>query len=173
MKEEIISWIKTIIITLLAVFLINTFIFRTVQVQGSSMQPTLAQHDRMIVWRLFYSPAFLDVIVLQHTDGDFHVKRILGTPGDRVDYVNGEMIVNGMIINEPYIMLEESRNGFIFEDLCQFDDCNVIPDDYFLVLGDNRNNSGDSRYYGLINSSQIIGRAALRFLPFDSFGTIE
>ena len=172
-KEEIVSWVKTIGGTLVAVFLINMFVFRTVEVQGSSMYPTLAHGERVIVWKLFYSPDFSDIIVLEHIDGNLHVKRILGTPGDHVDYVNGELIVNGEVISEPYIAPEPSMNGFTLERLCQFDDCTVIPEGYFLVLGDNRNRSGDSREYGLIHESQIMGRAVLRFFPFSDFGTIN
>jgi len=176
-KAEIFSWIKTVGGTLLAVFLINMFILRTVEVQGSSMYPTLAHGERIIVWQLFYSPDFSDIIVLEHTDGNLHVKRVLGMPGDHVDYVNGEMVINGAVISEPYIAPEFSTNGFTFENLCRirngFDDCNVIPEGYFLVLGDNRNRSGDSREYGLIHETQIMGRATLRFLPFSDFGIVN
>ena len=172
-KQEIISWIRTIGGTLIAVFLINMFILRTVEVQGSSMYPTLAHGERIIVWQLFYSPSFSDIVVLEHTDGNLHVKRVLGMPGDHVDYINGEMIINGEVISEPYIAPEPSTNGFMFESLCQFDDCAVIPEGYFLVLGDNRNRSGDSREYGLVHESQIMGRATLRFLPFSEFGVVN
>jgi len=176
-RAEIFSWIKTIGGTLVAVFLINMFVLRTVEVQGSSMYPTLAHGERIIVWQLFYFPDFSDIIVLEHTDGNLHVKRVLGTPGDRVDYVDGEMVINGEVISEPYIALEPSTNGFTFENLCHirngFDECNVIPEGYFLVLGDNRNRSGDSREYGLIHESQVMGRATLRFLPFSEFGIVN
>ena len=176
-RAEIFSWIKTIGGTLVAVFLINMFVLRTVEVQGSSMYPTLAHGERIIVWQLFYLPDFSDIIVLEHTDGNLHVKRVLGTPGDRVDYVDGEMVVNGEVISEPYIALEPSTNGFTFENLCQIrnglGECNVIPEGYFLVLGDNRNRSGDSREYGLIHESQVMGRATLRFLPFSEFGIVN
>ena len=176
-RREVFSWIKTIGGTLVAVILINMFVLRTVEVQGSSMYPTLAHGERIIVWQLFYLPDFSDIIVLEHTDGNLHVKRVLGTPSDHVDYVNGEMVINGELISEPYIAREASTNGFTFESLCQirngFDECNVIPEGYFLVLGDNRNRSGDSREYGLIHESQVMGRATLRFLPFSEFGIVN
>lgn len=177
LKGEIISWSLTIAGTLVAVLLINTFIFRTVEVQGSSMYPTLVDGDRVIVWQLMYSPDFQDIIVLEHTSGDLHVKRVLGVAGDHVDYINGELIVNGVLIHEPYILGEPSQVGFLFENLCRMSaselECDEIPEGYFLVLGDNRNNSGDSREYGLIHYSQIMGRATLRFLPFSEFGFVE
>ena len=177
LKGEIISWSLTIAGTLLAVLLINMFVFRTVEVQGSSMYPTLVDGDRVIVWQLLYSPDFQDIIVLEHTNGDLHVKRVLGVAGDHVDYIDGELVVNGILINEPYILDEPSEVGFLFENLCRMRldevDCDEIPAGYFLVLGDNRNNSGDSREYGLIHESQIMGRATLRFLPFSEFGIVD
>jgi len=175
--HEALSWVVTIAGTLLAVLLINLFVFRTVEVQGSSMYPTLVDGDRVIVWQLMYTPSFQDIIVLEHTNGDLHVKRVLGVAGDHVDYINGELIVNGVVINEPYILDEPSELGFLFDNLCRLSanefDCDEIPAGYFLVLGDNRNNSGDSREYGLIHESQIMGRATLRFLPFSEFGFVN
>ena len=173
-KQEILSWVRTIGGTLLVVLLIQRFIFMAVEVQGSSMAPTFSDGQRVIVWQLFYVPEAFDVIVLEHTDGNHHIKRVLGTPGDRVDYIDGEMFVNDELIDEPYIMPEPSMNGFVLEGLCQlgsyqFTDCSVIPEEYFLVLGDNRNRSGDSREYGLIHQSQIMGRVVLRFWPLNDF----
>lgn len=175
--EEIISWAKTIVGTLVAVFLITTFVFRTVEVQGNSMNPTLIDGERIIVWQLLYSPTFSDIVVLEHTDGNLHVKRIIGTPGDHVDYIGGQMMINGEVLIERYVAEEVSFNDFVFEDLCGIRnhdaECDVIPDGYFLVLGDNRNRSGDSREYGLVHQSQIMGRVTLRFLPFSEFGMVE
>jgi signal peptidase I len=167
-KQEILSWIKTIVGTFVVVLLIRRFIFMAVEVQGASMAPTFSDRQRIIVWQLFYTPELFDVIVLEHTDGNHHIKRVLGTPGDRVDYIEGEMFINNELIDEPYIMQEPSRYGFNLEGVCQFD-CSVIPEGYFLVLGDNRNNSGDSREYGLVHESQIMGRVVLRFWPLSEF----
>jgi len=176
-QREIFSWIKTIGGTLIIFYLLTRFVFRTVEVQGHSMNPTLNNGERIFVWQLFYSPDFLDVIVLEHTDGNLHVKRIIGIPGDRIDYINGEMIINGDLVYESYILPEPSLNGFTFERLCGIrngdSSCEAIPEGYFLVLGDNRNRSGDSREYGLVHESQIMGRVALRFFPFNDFGIVE
>ena len=168
-KQEILSWVKTIGGTLLIVLLLQRFVFMAVEVQGASMEPTFENGQRVIVWQLLYTPNPFDVIVLEHTDGNHHIKRVLGTPGDRVDYFDGEMFINNELIDEPYIMQEPSTNSFILEAICQFDDCAVIPEGYFLVLGDNRNRSGDSREYGLVHESQIMGRVVLRFWPLRDF----
>lgn len=173
-KQEMLSWIKTIVGTFLVVLLIQQFVFMAVEVHGSSMAPTFSDRQRVIVWKIFYSPKPFDVIVLEHTDGNHHIKRVVGTPGDRVDYIDGELIVNDVVMNESYIMAEPSMNDFTLEEVCQlgssqFDDCSVIPEEYFLVLGDNRNRSGDSREYGLVHQSQVTGRVVLRFWPFNEF----
>jgi len=173
MKEEIFDFAKTLAKFSVAAFIIRAFVFNVAEVEGRSMQPTLSDGDRVIVWQLFYTPDLFDVVVLEYADGIYHVKRILGTPGDHVDYLDGQLVINGVVINEPYLYEEFSHSGFTFEQLCQFDACQVIPENYFLVLGDNRNNSGDSRRYGLVHRSQIVGRSVLRIAPFSEFGTFD
>lgn len=173
LAEEIYDLAKTVAKYTAITLIVRAFVFNLAQVEGRSMQPTLNDGDRVIVWQLFYTPSLFDVVVLEHTDGAYHVKRILGTPGDRVDYVDGNLTINGILIDEPYLLEDQSINNFEFEQLCQFDGCEVIPENYFLVLGDNRNNSGDSRRYGLVNQSQIVGRSVLRIAPFSKFGTFD
>ncbi|MCL2560584.1 MAG: signal peptidase I [Turicibacter sp.] len=167
--QEVTSWIKTICLTMIVVILIRRFIFMAVEVNGASMEPTFLDGQRVIVWQFFYSPNLFDVVVLEHTDGQHHIKRVLGAPGDRVDYIEGHLFINEQLVEEPYIMQEPSANGFTLEEICQFVQCGVIPDGYFLVLGDHRNRSGDSREYGLVHESQILGRVVMRFWPFEDF----
>jgi len=171
--REIFDFIKIFAKYTIVFLLIRTFVFSPTDVLGLSMQPTLSDGDRIIIWQLFYTPELFDVIVLEHTEGDHHVKRILGTPGDRVDYIEGELFINGELIDEPYIYDGPSTRGFVLEQLCQYDNCNVIPEDYFLVLGDYREGSGDSRNYGLVHRSQIIGRGVWRIAPFSKFGALD
>lgn len=173
LAEDIFDMVKTVAKFAVAGLIIRTFIFNTAEVKGSSMRPTLSNGDRLIVWQLFYTPDLFDVVVLEYEDNVHHIKRILGTPGDHVDYVDGQLVINGILVDEPYLYEDFSSNGFVFEQLCQFEDCNVIPENYFLVLGDNRNNSGDSRRYGLIHRSQIVGRSILRIAPFSEFGRLD
>lgn len=173
LKEEAIDFAKTFAIVAVIGLLIRAFVFNFADVEGNSMEPTLQHGDRLLVWQLFYRPSLFDIVILEHADGDLHVKRILGTPGDHVDYVDGQLFINGEYVEEDFVFDDISFNGFLFEELCQFENCEVIPDDYFLVLGDNRNVSGDSRLYGLIHASQIRGRNVLRIMPFSNFGTVE
>ena len=171
--EEFFGIIKGFVKAAIVFFIVRAFVFNFTEVEGRSMQPTLNDGDRVIVWQLFYTPELFDVVVLEHSQGIYHVKRILGTPGDRVDYINGEMFINNELIDEPYIYDGPSTRGFVLEQLCQFDNCDVIPEGYFLVLGDYREWSGDSRNYGLVRRSQILGRGVWRIAPFSAFGTFK
>ena len=170
--EIVFELVKGIVKAFIVFLIIRAFVLNLTEVQGRSMQPTLNDGEQIIVWQLFYKPGLFDVIVLEYTEGIYHVKRILGTPGDRVDYIDGEMFINGELIDEPYIYDGPSTRGFHLEQLCQFD-CEVIPEGYFLVLGDYREWSGDSRNYGLVHRSQIVGRGIWRVSPFSEFGTFR
>jgi len=161
------------IVAILVILAMRMFVFSPIEVSGRSMHPTLNDRDHVMVWRLFYTPSLFDIIVLDYSADDQHVKRVLGTPGDRVDYIDGELFINGELIDEPYIYAGISTRGFMLEDICQMDNCDVIPADYFLVLGDYRERSGDSRNYGLVHRSQIIGRVIWRIRPFAEFGTVN
>jgi len=173
LKEEIIDFAKTFAKYFIAVLIIRAFVFSPTEVSGRSMQPTLNDGDHVIVWQLFYTPSLFDVVVLEYSEGVHHVKRVLGTPGDRVDYIAGELFINNELIDEPYIYDGISTRGFRLEDICHLDICDVIPEDYFLVLGDYRERSGDSRNYGLVHRSQILGRAIWRVRPLSGFGTFD
>jgi len=171
LKAEIFDFAKTFAKFATIAIIVRSFVFNVAEVEGRSMQPTLSDGDRVVVWQLFYTPRLFDVVVLEHSENVYHVKRVLGTPGDHVDYVNGNLMINGILVEESYLYEDISWTGFYFEQLCQFDDCHVIPENYFLVLGDNRNVSGDSRLYGLVHRSQIVGRSVLRIAPFSQLGT--
>ena len=169
--EEVFGIAKGFVKAFIVFLIIRAFVLNLTEVQGRSMQPTLNDGEHIVVWQLFYRPGLFDVIVLEYTEDVYHVKRILGTPGDRVDYIDGEMFINGELINEPYIYDGPSTRGFLLEQLCPY--CDVIPEGYFLVLGDYREWSGDSRNYGLVHRSQIVGRGIWRVAPFSNFGTFD
>ena len=171
--EEIYDFAKSFAKMAAVVLIVRGFVFVPTEVSGRSMQPTLNDGDHVIIWQLFYTPSLFDVVVLEYSEGVHHVKRVLGTPGDRVDYIDGELFINDELIDEPYIYDGASTRGFRLEDICHLDVCDVIPEDYFLVLGDYREGSGDSRNYGLVHRSQILGRAIWRVRPFSEFGTFN
>ena len=170
---ELISWLKIIIGAILLVAFIQRFIFMSAQVHGRSMYPTLEDGQRVILWSLLFEPRHEDIIIMEHTTGDNYVKRIIGMPGDHVASSSGTIYINDIPKVEPHILISLTGRDFTLEEICQFNGCEVIPQDYYLVLGDNRNNSEDSRNFGLIHRSQIKGRVIWRFWPLTAFGSLN
>ncbi|MBQ3929092.1 MAG: signal peptidase I [Clostridia bacterium] len=164
------DWAKTIITMLVFVMLILTFVFRQVTVSGPSMNDTLHNADRLIITNFMYQPHNGDIIIASH--GDFYedaiVKRVIATQGQkiRIDYENSKVYVNGKELDEPYA----KGKTIMLSDMLDIPD--VIPEGYVFVMGDNRENSVDSRSreIGLIPVQNIIGKAIFRVYPFDTFG---
>ena len=94
---------------------------------------------------------------------DAFIKRVIGLPGDRVEVRGGQVIVNGTVLRENYI---QERPQYQLDTV-------VVPPDQYMVLGDNRNNSYDSHYWGFVPKDKIIGRAVIRFWPLDRLGGIK
>jgi len=151
---------KTLVIAFLLAQLVMVSVAQAFQVEQYSMEPTLLPHDRVLVNKFIYrfrEPHRSDVIVLRYPrdPGKNYIKRIAGLPGDRVEIKNGHLSINGRAIEEVYL------NGQPSGDYGP----ETIPADSFFVLGDNRNNSEDSRAFGFLNRSQIVGQAALIYWP--------
>ncbi len=148
------------------------FLFFPMQVQGASMEPTLHTGDRLIVNRVIYKvrqPERGDVVIIkspQNPDIDF-VKRVIGLPGDNVLLKNGEVYINNVLLPEPFV----ADKTFAWEDKPIIEDLPfVVPKDEIIVMGDNRPRSSDSREFGPIPISSIVGEAILRYFPPDKFG---
>ncbi|MCE4955755.1 signal peptidase I [Macrococcoides caseolyticum] len=179
MKKEIIEWFIAIIVALALIFVINQFLFVTYTVKGDSMDPTLKDGEKVIVNKIGYATGKMDkgdVLVFHADEKSDYVKRVIGTSGDTVQYRDDELLVNGKKVDEPY--LEENKvaktnilltENFSVKDLVNAKGKNVIPKGKLLVLGDNREVSKDSRYFGLIDEDQVVGEVALRYWPFNSF----
>jgi len=172
-KEESVSvtqscyeLLHAMIAALVLVVLLLTFVFRLVDVDGESMMDTLHDRDRVIVTNLCYKPQDKDVVVISHGQNLNRpiIKRVIATEGEtlNIDFTTGEVAVNGVIIDEPYIKDLTTKEG-------DAEIPEVIPDGMVFVMGDNRNHSTDSRFVdvGLINESDIIGKAQLVLFPFD------
>lgn len=164
---------KTFAMAVVLSFGIRTFVAEARYIPSSSMEPTLQINDRLIIEKMTYrfqDPARGDVIVFNATDElerqNFHdafIKRIIGLPGDTVMVRNGKVIVNGNVLKELYIKEDP-----------QYDYGPVtVPDNEYLVLGDNRNNSYDSHYWGFVPREKIIGRAFVRFWPPQRIGVLD
>jgi signal peptidase I len=161
-KDELIAWFKTLASAAVYATLIVTFGFQVARVEGQSMAPTLADQDRLIVNKLAYrigEPRRGDIVMLYYPlnpDKSF-VKRVIAEEGDQVRIVDGRVYVNDVPL----------RDDFVPPEFRSHDDFGptVIPDGYYFVMGDHRNNSSDSRHWGMVPKKYIIGKVQLRWWP--------
>ena len=170
--KSLFEWMDSIITAIVVVILFLTFVFRMVTVSGESMMNTLFDGDKLIISNLFYKPTNGDVVVISHGKELYEplVKRVIAVGGQKVDinFETGDVMIDGNLIDEPYIKEKTSRKGDVEFPL-------TVPQEQYLVLGDNRNNSLDSKYsiVGLIDRDDIFGKARLIIYPFDRFGIIH
>lgn len=160
--KEIVTWIVMIIGCLLMAKFINSFIIVNARVPSASMENTIMTNDRLMANRLAYNfsdPEMGDIIVFIAPDEPekLFVKRIIGTPGDTVEIIDGTLYVNSEAIDEPY--LKEPMYGSYGPY--------VVPEDNYFMLGDNRNNSLDSRYWfnTYVPEDTILGKAMFTYIP--------
>ena len=159
-------------IALIVVVLLLTFVFRQVTVKGTSMTDTLQSGDRLIINSFNYTPKYGDIVVVTHGQkyDDPIIKRVIATEGQalNINYDTGEVSVDGVILDEPYIKGKTIRLKHPVEIPDR------IPEGYVFVMGDNREGSLDSRstQIGLIPVENIIGKAELRIFPINSFGSV-
>ena len=148
------------------------FFFRTIDVMGHSMEPTLQNGDKLIVSNLFYTPQYGDIVVLRKESFGEQaiVKRVIATEGQTVDidFDEGIVYVDGVALDEPYIA-EVTRRPLDFSGEV------TVPEGCVFVLGDNRNRSNDSRDadIGMVDTRYIIGRALIRVFPLSEFGPVD
>lgn len=175
-EQEENPWVeigKTVAMAFVLSFGIRTFIAEARYIPSSSMEPTLQINDRLIIEKMTYrfnEPKRGDVVVFNATDAlkaqnfnEAFIKRIIGLPGDTVQVKRGEVRVNGELLREIYIKEKPNYNyGPV-----------TVPEGNYLVLGDNRNNSYDSHYWGFVPKDKIIGRAFVRFWPPQRMGGID
>ena len=155
-KQELIEWVVTLAIALVIAVVVRTFFFEPVRVDGNSMYPTLKHGEIMIVSKMAYlfegEPERFDVVICHFPNrGNTNfVKRIVGLPGDTVEVKEGHLIVNGVIYAEKFLHERPAEN---FGPI-------VVPEGQYFVMGDNRNNSNDSRRaeVGPLEREYIIGK---------------
>ena len=171
--KELLSWIVFIVVVVAASYLIVTFVGQRTEVSGSSMETTLSTGDQLIVDKISYrfrDPKRYDIVVFpyRYEENRYYIKRIIGLPGETVQIVDGMVYINGSPLNEHY-------GNEVIEDPGSAAEPITLGDDEYFVLGDNRNNSQDSRAsnVGLIHSDELLGRAWVRIWPLDQFGVIK
>lgn len=172
--KEILNTSLYILFVLCAVYLVIHFVGQRTQVQGSSMEPKLSSEDNLIVDKIsyrFHDPERFDIVVFpfRYEENTFYIKRVIGLPGEtvRIDE-KGNILINGEILEESYGKEVIQSPGRAYEDI-------VLADDEYFLMGDNRNNSTDSRdpSVGNVRRDEIVGRAWLRIWPLDQVGFIE
>jgi signal peptidase I len=172
--ETIFDLLKTIVFVIVLAFLIRFFIFQPFVVQGISMEPTLHNSEYLIVDRLSYrfsEPHRGDVVVFPAPDNSKvdYIKRIIGLPGEEVKITDNHVYINNILIDEKYLpndfkTLVNNKEGEALDKI-------VGPNELF-VMGDNRENSYDSRFFGVIKKDSVVGKAWLILFPFKNLGKV-
>ncbi len=170
--QELIELLIQIIVILVICYVIVTFVGQRTVVSGPSMMPTLEHKDNLIVDKLsyrFHDPERFDVVVFDYQDGRHFIKRIIGLPGETVQIINGQVYIDGMLLESDIYGSEPMMNaGRAMEPI-------IVGQDEYFVLGDNRNGSKDSRVdeVGNIKKEKIEGKAWVRIWPLNKIGFVS
>ena len=158
--KEIIDWVAVIVCAVVISFLINTFVIVNATVPTSSMESTIMAGDRVIGSRLYYlrhEPERGDIIVFDYPDDPniLYIKRVIGVPGDHIEINGGKVYINGEVLEEPYLNVTTEGEWGPYD----------VPADSYFMLGDNRNDSADSRYWHntFLTKEGIVGKAIFKY----------
>ena len=172
--RELFGWVLYILIVVGLTYLILTYVGQRTRVSGHSMETTLSDGDNLIVDKLSYrfgDPKRYDIIVFpyKYKENTYYIKRIIGLPGETVQVTDGYAYIDGELLESDVYGAEIMDNSGIAGEPLTLDE-----DEYF-VLGDNRNNSSDSRdpSVGILTRDDLLGRAWIRIYPFDKMGVIK
>lgn len=179
--REMFEWLDVIVTSVIAVVLIFTFVFRVARIDGNSMLNTLHNDERVIMTNMFYEPKYGDIVVISRnadnapksTEDDAPIiKRVIATAGQTVDinFETGEVTVDGKVLKEDYI--REPTHLYLGVDFPV-----RVPENCIFVMGDNRNDSLDSRSpqigeNGMINKQYVLGHVIFRIHPLNQFGSL-
>lgn len=172
--KEILGWVIPFAAALLIAIFIKDYLIINANVPSGSMENTIMTGDRLIGNRLAYlknNPERGDIVIFHYPDNEeeIYVKRVIGLPGETVEIRDGQIYIDGSEtpLDEPYLKEEwvVATGPYTFE----------IPEDSYLVMGDNRNDSWDARYWSnkYVAKDKILGKAVFAYWPFSSFGKLE
>lgn len=165
--QFVFDWVGALVAALVALVVLFIFLFRVVEVDGHSMNDTLMDKDRLVLWTINYTPERGDIVVVDRTSAEPLIKRVIGVGGDVVKVTEDAVYVNGELLDEPYVS-EEYPNVPSGMEV-------TVPVGCVFVMGDHRNNSTDSRYesVGFVQQEDLVGKVIFRFFPLSSLGTVE
>jgi len=162
--RNLVEWVIVLLAAAATALLLNTFIIRTANVTGASMVPTLEHGDKVIVDKLSYrfgTPQYNDIVVFPYAGNpaDHYIKRVIGLPGDSIDWVDGFFTRNGEFLDDAFANEWVHCGNALYPV--------VVPEGSCFVLGDNRRISEDSRYVevGCVPFDELTGKVSIRFLP--------
>jgi signal peptidase I len=163
-------WLRDLLVSVVASFLIITFLYQPVKVEGTSMQPELMNHDRLFINKFVYHFEGIsrgDVVVFHYPrdPAKSYIKRVIALPGDTLWIDEGRVYVNGKRIREPYVPAQYRDTRSLSET--------VIPPHEYFVMGDHRSISDDSRDFGPVARKLIYGKAAFVYWPADNVGVVR
>ena len=174
-SSELFGWGESLMTVLIFFVVVCTVFVRLIGVDGSSMYPTLQDHNIMLVSNLFYTPEKGDIVVLNKAgfwNDQPIVKRVIATGGDTIDIdeVTGDVLVNGEVLDEPYI----AEKFYSLEKMGAWTYPQTVPEGCLFVMGDNRNYSTDSRSadLGMVDERYVLGHVLSVVFPFSSFGSV-
>ena len=171
--KEVLSWIITLALAVVAALFVKNYVLINANIPSGSMENTIMTGDRLFGYRLAYrqkDPERGDIIIFKFPDDETenYVKRVIGLPGEKVEIKDAKIYIDGSEIplQEDYLKEEwtVATGPYSFE----------VPKDSYLVLGDNRNNSYDARYWDntYVAKDKILGKAVFRYYPFDAAGSL-
>ena len=167
--KNLIKELLPYIIIIIIVILIRTFIITPILVSGDSMKPNLHNNEVLLVKKIGYNSSTIerfDIIIIKEEKEEI-IKRVIGMPGEHISYKNNKLYVDDKLVNENFKFYD--TKDFNLEEICN---CTTIPEGKYLVLGDNRPISKDSRIIGLIDEKDIVGKTVYRIWPISKFGSI-
>ncbi|WP_110926158.1 signal peptidase I [Bacillus massiliglaciei] len=174
--KELFSWTKAIITAVLFSCVIRMYLFSPIVVDGESMMPTLQDEDKIILSKRSDIDRF-DIVVFHATKEKDYIKRVIGMPGDHIEYKDDVLYINGKKYEEPYLDNEKKEYGqenltedFKLED---YTGAETVPENEYFVMGDNRRNSLDSRMIGTVSKEKITGQAEFLYWPMNDIQLIK
>src|SRR5262245_43356642 len=169
-SSEMRWWVRDIFFAVGTAIIIVVFLYQPVKVEGTSMLPELRDQERIFVNKFLYRFEYIerkDIVVFWYTRDPTksYIKRVIGMHGDKVEISTGQVYVNGDLLEDTYIIPE-------FKDKRSYPSVYVEPGHYY-VLGDHRNQSNDSRMWGLVPEKYIYGKAVFRYWPMSKIGSLD